>query len=87
MLAALSYVWVLCLIPFLFARKNAYVQFHARQGMVLLVLELLLWWFPLLIVLFGIISIIGFVRALQGTRWEIPVVKTILEYITNRKGQ
>ncbi len=34
-MAALSYLGVLCLVPLLLNREDAYVAFHARQGTVL----------------------------------------------------
>ncbi len=82
-LGALSYLWLLVLIPFLFARKNEFAQFHARQGMVLLILELIFGWFPLFTALFIVVSCIGVMKALQGDRWKMPVVSTILEKLTN----
>lgn len=84
-LAALSYLWLLVLIPFLFARKNEYVQFHARQGIVLLILELIFGWFPLFTALFIVVSCVGVMKALQGDRWKIPVVSTILEKLVSEK--
>lgn len=86
LLAAISYVWLLCLIPLLFIkRKDEYVQFHARQGAVLLVFELIFGWFPLFTIFFVFISIIGFVAALQGKRWKMPVVTTILKQVMEKK--
>ena len=43
-LAALSYLWVLCLVPLL-GSKDEFVKFHAKQGFVLFVFELglILW--------------------------------------------
>lgn len=85
-LAALSYVWLLCLIPLLFARKDQYVQHHARQGAVLLVFELIFGWFPIFGLIFALISIVGIVKALQGKKWDMPVVKLILDkFVLNQK--
>jgi len=39
--AALSYVWILCLYPLLFRKDSAFIQFHAKQGVALFVLEIL----------------------------------------------
>jgi uncharacterized membrane protein len=38
----LSYLWLLALAPLLMAREDAEVQWHARHGVLLLVVELLL---------------------------------------------
>ncbi len=35
MMAVLSYLGVLCLVPLLFNEGDGYVDFHARQGLVL----------------------------------------------------
>lgn len=86
LLAALSYMWLLCLIPLFFGRKNPFVQFHARQGAVLLVLELLFGWFPIFLIIFIVASLIGILKALQGEKWSMPIVKTILEKVVNNKG-
>ncbi|MEI8360712.1 MAG: hypothetical protein WCG01_01085 [bacterium] len=79
--AALSYVFILCFIPLLSNRDSEFVQFHAKQGFVLFVLDILIGlvsWFPLfgqlaVLVLF-MTSIIGIVKALNGKYWEIPFV-------------
>ena len=86
-MAALSYVFVLCLIPLLLSRDSAYVQFHAKQGLVLFIVEvvvmilasvlvfipLLGWLANLVMYLFVfIMAITGFVKALQGKKWEMP---------------
>lgn len=81
LLAAISYIWLLCLIPLFFARKNSFAQFHARQGVVLLVLELLFGWFPVFLIIFIVASVFGFLKAMQGEKWNMPVVKTILEKV------
>lgn len=41
--AALSYVSILFLVPLILRRDSRYVFFHARQGMVLFILEVLVW--------------------------------------------
>jgi fumarate reductase subunit D len=81
MFAALSYVWVLCLIPVFFGKKRPFVEFHARQGLVLLILWLvvsLLSWVPIVgqlaVLVLLIVSIIGVVKTMKGEEWEIPVL-------------
>lgn len=79
--AALSYVWLLCLIPLLLRRRSSFARFHARQGFVLLIVELALglaMWIPvigqvlLLIVL--VMSIVGFIKAYNGERYKMPFI-------------
>lgn len=83
-IAALSYLWVLCLVPLLVKRDSKFAQAHAKQGVVLFIIELigsLIFWIPvfgwLLWVIVVIVALVGFIKALQGEYWEIPVVKEI----------
>jgi uncharacterized membrane protein len=76
--AALSYVFVLFLIPLLLKRSSKFTQFHARQGLIIFMFEIIVGW----IVFFGqiillsmmTISIVGIVRALNGEWWKIPYI-------------
>lgn len=79
-LAALSYLFILCFVP-LASSKSDFVQFHAKQGFVMFILEVfafLIIWFPIFGQLFMLILIftaaVGFIKALNGVRWEIPFV-------------
>ena len=73
--AALSYVWILFLIPLLLKRDSKYCQFHAKQGLVLFVISLIAW-FPLFGWLIGLaliaVSVISLVKTLAGEWWKIP---------------
>jgi fumarate reductase subunit D len=80
-LAALSYIFILCLIPLLGNKDSAYIQHHAKQGFVLFVLDVLVGmvsWFPvfgqLAMLVLLIVSIMGVIKALNNERWEIPFV-------------
>lgn len=87
-MAALSYLGVFCLIPLIFAKDSAFAQYHAKQGIVLaivgIVLRLvsdLLWNVPfggalvsiVSLVLF-IVSVMGIVKAFRGEKFEIPYI-------------
>ena len=50
LMIALSYLWLLALIPLLVEKDDAEVQWHAKHGLTLLVAEVALW------ILFGILS-------------------------------
>ena len=75
--SALSYVWILFLIPLLLKRKSDFAQFHAKQGLVLFLL-----WFLTLIPVLGFvlflllitISVISIIKTLNGEWFEIPLV-------------
>lgn len=80
-LAAISYIWILFLIPLFLKRDSTYVQHHAKQGLVLFIIEVIIsfvMWFPIIgQVLFLaalITSIIGFIKAINGELWEAPIL-------------
>ncbi len=81
LIAALSYVWILFLIPLLAKKSSKFTQFHAKQGLVLFVIELIigiLGWIPLigqlLVIVVIIIAAIGFVKAYNGEWWKAPFI-------------
>ena len=37
LLAAISYVWILCIVTILCAKDDAFARYHANQGLVLLI--------------------------------------------------
>ena len=78
-IAVLSYLWILCLVPLLGKKNSKYAQFHAKQGLVLFIVELvasLFIWFPVFGQLLGlallVVSIIGIVKTVNGEWWKIP---------------
>lgn len=80
-MAALSYVWILCLVPLLGKKNSKFAQFHAKQGLVLFAVEIvasILTWIPVLGWLLGlgllIVAIMAIIKALNGDWWEIPYV-------------
>lgn len=83
--AALSYLWILFLVPLLIKRGSKFAQFHAKQGLVLFILEVivsfvnivpilgqLVWFFASII--FLVASIIGIIKTLNGEKWEMPYI-------------
>lgn len=79
-IAALSYLFILFLIPLLGKQDSKFVQLHAKQGLVLFAIEVVTW--PLSLIPFIgqlfitlpliIISVLGVVKTLNGELWEIP---------------
>ncbi|MBQ9080776.1 MAG: DUF4870 domain-containing protein [Clostridia bacterium] len=60
--AILSYIGVLVLIPILCAKQSRFVRFHANQGLVLFICELIaaavsaiLWWIPVVGQILGLV--------------------------------
>lgn len=86
-LASLSYMWILCFVPLIFA-KNDFVRFHAKQGLVLFFIEVLLvfiGWIPiigwLLVIAVIILSILGIRSALNSEMWEMPYINKLAKKI------
>ena len=90
--AILSYLWILCLVPLLLKKENKFALFHAKQGLVLFIGELVLGFvgvIPFLgwailffgTALFGVLSVVGLVQVLMGNYWKMPVVGDIAEKI------
>lgn len=75
--AAFSYVWIMSVVIY-FARKDSkFVQYHAKQGIVLFILSLLMPIIPilgkflLLLVVGGML--LGFIHAAQGMYSDVPI--------------
>ncbi len=90
--AILAYLWILCLVPLILKKDNKFALFHAKQGLVLFIGELvvgfvgmipILGWLIFVVgaPLFGVLSLIGIVQALIGNFWKMPVVGDIAEKI------
>jgi len=82
-LAIVSYLWILCIIPYVVKSNSEYVMFHAKQGIVLTIAWFILWIVgivPLLgwlIFFFGsillfVVNIVAIIKAWQGEEWKIP---------------
>lgn len=85
--AALSYVSILSVVMLVAKKDSPFVQEHAKQGVILFIVELVIWilsmaipgigWFiigPLGNLFMLVVSIIGFVKAVQGEFWEVPYI-------------
>jgi uncharacterized membrane protein len=88
MMAIFSYLWILIVVPFLTNAKNdPFVKFHLRQGLTLIVFEVVgwvvamfIWIIPILgaliIWLWWLVSLIfaimGIVNVLNGREKELP---------------
>lgn len=85
-ISAIGYIWLLFLVPLLLKKDSAYCQFHAKQGMVLFIFSLLVMilggvpvigWLiimPIGWLIIIIFTLVGFVSALQGKQWVMPVL-------------
>lgn len=86
--ALLSYLSILFLIPLGLFRKNEFVYYHAKQGMGLFVLFMMiifLFWLPVVgwvaMMAFLVIWITGIMNALTGKKEPVPVVGIISERV------
>ena len=75
--ALLGYLGILCLIPLLAKKDSKFAQFHAKQGLILLIGEFFVWvpFFGWLLGLFILILwIMGIINVLSGKMKPLPVV-------------
>jgi len=90
--AVISYVSFLCIITLALKKNNKFALYHARQGLVLFVMEVvafILSIIPLLgwligvfgYALFLLVSIWGIIQAALGLYCRIPVVTEISEKV------
>jgi fumarate reductase subunit D len=86
----LAYLGILALIPLLTVKDSSYVQWHAKQGLVLglgggIALSILgaIPFVGLITCLAGpallVVDILAMVKALNGERWRIPVVADLAD--------
>ncbi|MDD3679302.1 MAG: DUF4870 domain-containing protein [Candidatus Shapirobacteria bacterium] len=85
MIAVLSYIGILVLIPLLAAKDDEFAQFHAKQGLVLFLAALavgLVGMIPVLgwlVAFFGgigclVLSVMGIINVVNGERKQLPLV-------------
>ena len=91
-MAAIGYLGILFLIPLLAKKDSPYAQFHAKQGTVLFIAEVV-WmvitmflWFLLFVswivwLVFLAATVIGFIKAYSGDRYKMPVIGDLAEKI------
>lgn len=90
-MALISYLGPLVIVSYLVAKNDPFVKFHAKQGFVLLVIEVALWilgfilwilwpilWLVDIILL--VLIIIGIVNAVKGEEKELPIVGKYAKY-------
>ena len=84
MAAIMSYIPVLCFVPLLSMRENKEARFHARQGVLLFLIELVAILFlvdaisdlvfkGVLFIAAGL-SVAGIVFAIQGKNYKLPII-------------
>jgi len=85
LIAILSYFGILFLIPLLAAKDSPFAQFHAKQGLVLFIAEIItviIAWIPIigwiagfiLWIIWFVFSIMGIVNVLGGKQTPLPMI-------------
>lgn len=85
LMAAISYIWILFLVPLFAAKDDAFARFHANQGLVLLIVNIALYIISIIPFVGPIISgiggiatlifmILGIINALKGEMKPLPLI-------------
>lgn len=85
LMGVLCYLGPLVIVALVVAKKDPFVKFHIKQGLVLLVVEMVVWalgmfmwqlWAIYSIVNLAtfVLSVIGIINVVQGQEKELPVV-------------
>jgi uncharacterized membrane protein len=93
LMGVLSYLGILVIIPLLVAKDDPFVKFHAKQGLVLLGIEIVVWvvfsfvwvmWLLGNLINLGVLvlAILGIVNAVRGEQKELPLVGSLAHYLT-----
>jgi len=87
--AILGYIPFLCFIPLIMMKDNKFAVKHGKQGLLLLLMELLafIFRFPglssffwrMILILCAIAAFIGILNSLQGKEYRIPYISDITD--------
>src|SRR3989339_1193785 len=88
-IAAISYISILCLVSLLLKKDSPFTMFHAKQGLALFIIEIvagLIMWIPVLNLISAIVylicfivSIYGIMQVFQGKTEPLPVLSQMVE--------
>ena len=93
LMGILAYIGPLVIIPLLASKDDSFVKFHAKQGLVLLVLAVILWallpmfwtfwslWWIVKLVI-TILALFGIVNVVHGKEKELPLIGHFAKYFT-----
>jgi uncharacterized membrane protein len=84
-LASLSYICILFIVPLIVKRESKFCVENAKQGLVLFIAEIIVWvlsYIPILGWIIGIIcgaalfiiALIAFIYTISGKFWKVPFV-------------
>ncbi len=91
-LAMMSYLGVLCIVPLLMNRDDHYVNFHARQGLILWIWSVVAffmmhvpaigkWFSSMSLIMVFIFSVIGLISVMLRKAWKLPFIYTLASRI------
>ncbi len=85
----LAYLGILCLIPIIAAKDSPFGKYHANQGLVLFLLEIVIWivLFVINIVLAMLPGGLGFLSAIFGLLYLAPLVLLVMGIINAAAGK
>lgn len=89
MAAIMAYIPILCFIPLLNMRDNPEAHFHARQGVLLFLIEVLAviflipgisnFVFKAVLIVAVALSVVGIYFALQGKNFKLPIIGDVAD--------
>ncbi len=93
-MAALAYLGPLVIVSYLIAKDDSFVKFHIKQALVLLVIEVIVWFVGMALwVLWPLIdlvnlatlilAIIGIINVSKGEEKELPFVGKYSQYFSS----
>ncbi|PWB38907.1 MAG: hypothetical protein C3F02_01430 [Parcubacteria group bacterium] len=77
LISALAYISIICLVPLFLKRESKFAQFHAKQGLILFIIELFAFipfFGTILFIIAVILAILGALNAWNGKYWVMPVL-------------
>lgn len=91
-MAILSYIGILCFVPLLRNKDDEFVDFHAKQGLVIWMWSVLAifafylpglgtWLFSFSTLAVIILSIIGVISASLNKAWRLPLIYSVSTHI------
>ena len=91
-MAALSYMGILCFIPLVMVKDDEFVYFHAKQGLVIWMWGVVAtgafflpgigkWFFSFSAITAVLFSVIGLSAVLLGRAWKLPIIHNIANRI------
>ena len=95
MMGILAYLGILIIIPILMAKDDAFVNFHIKQGLLLVIVEIVTWfigsmmWQNAMLFIINLVNlavlvfaIIGIVNVVKGNQKELPVIGSYAKNFT-----